>query len=410
MFEKSADKFIEQNTDRFISSYSNQKFSDYPAYPDYFIDCYERYCPDGCDVECPGSEEGFLPQILPKRVPGDVKSLIPTLPNPGNCPKKEKRVYMRAHIGELTEDEVKLIRDTSRADALIVFRQVEDIPRNTPEEEDEHTNLLLTFEAFKTADREGQSRQKRLQIATAMSVIKKAADFRKTRKRAWGYASIMGNVPGIPAEQGSNREDAAALAPVLKGLQMTNEKTNELLEKQNRLIKQGTAVNKKGFDALEPASHQSLKELQNIKTAVDKNTAINKKGFDALEPVSRQSLKELQNVKTAVGKNTAVTAKGVQYLKPVSHKSLAEQVEELPPLHYDKENEYWVSAKTLSKETGMVLSYLRTLRSRSETFTHKGLRYGRDNDGRIWCKRASVEGEKKSRKIFYLRSSFPGNG
>ena len=203
MFDKSADKLIEQNTDRFISGYSNQKFTDYPAYPDYFIDCYERYCPDGCDVECPGSEEGFLPVVQPKRVSGDIQSLMPILPKSGNCPKKEKRVYMRAHIGELTEDEVKLIRDTSRADALIVFRQVEDIPRNTPEEENEHSKLLANFESFKIADRQGLSRQKRLQITIAMSVMKKASDFRKARKRAWGYASIMGNIPGISAEQPS---------------------------------------------------------------------------------------------------------------------------------------------------------------------------------------------------------------
>ena len=271
MSEKSADKLIEQNTDRFLSSYSNQKFPDYPAYPDYFIDCYERYCPEGCDVECPGSEEGFLPVVQPKRLPGDVKNLMPILPKPGNCPKKEKRVYMRAHIGELTEDEIKFIRDTSYTDTLIVFRPVEDIPRNTPEEENEHSGLLASFEAFKIADRQGLSRQKRLQITTVMAMMKKASDFRKARKRAWGYASVIGNVPGIPAEQGSNREDTVAtVVPVLKGLQMTNEKTNELLEKQNRLIENGTAVNKKGFDSLEPVSHQSLKELQNIKTAVNK--------------------------------------------------------------------------------------------------------------------------------------------
>ena len=193
MFDQSADKLIEQNADRFLSSYSNQKFPDYPAYPDYFIDCYERYCPEGCDVGCPGSKDGYLPVVQPKG-----KNLKPILPNLGNCPKKEKRVYMRAHIGELTEDEVKYIGDT---DALIVFRPVEDIPRNTPEEENEHSRLLASFEAFKIADRKTLPRQKRLQIATAMAMMKKASDFRKVRKRALCYASIIGNVPGIPAEQ-----------------------------------------------------------------------------------------------------------------------------------------------------------------------------------------------------------------
>ena len=156
--------------------------------------------------------------------------------------------------------------------------------------------MLASFEAFKIADRKTLPRQKRLQIATAMAMMKKASDFRKVRKRALCYASIIGNVPGIPAEQGSNREDAAALVPVLTGFQKTSEKTNELLEKQNRLIEKGTAVNKKGFNSLKPVSHQSLVEPVSPSTVPDNSLEAGTVVVKEQEKTSKERAKKTKTV------------------------------------------------------------------------------------------------------------------
>ena len=224
--DKSLAASIAKNIEGFIGKYPNYKFpdnlGDYCTV--YFIDCYESSCPDGCDVECPGSAEGFLPQVQPTRVPGDVKSLIPILPKRGECPKKEKRVFMRAHIGELTEDEVKFIgtkscisSDTPHPVTLCRFRQATDISLDTPEERLAHYTLLKKFEEVKAADRQGLSRTQRDKITIAMSAAKLAVNLRMTRKRAWGYSLVVGNVPGIPIEQ-----SAPVLAVETQG---TNRKT-----------------------------------------------------------------------------------------------------------------------------------------------------------------------------------------
>jgi len=208
--DKSLAASIAKNIEGFIGKYPNYKFpdnlGDYCTV--YFIDCYESCCPDGCDVECPGSEEGFLPQVQPTRVPGDVKSLIPILPKRGECPKKEKRVFMRAHIGELTGDEVKFIgtkscisSDTPHPVTLCLFRQATDISLDTPEERLAHYTLLNKFEEVKAADRQGLSRTQRDKITIAMSAAKLAVNLSMTRKRAWGYSLVVGDVPGIPIEQ-----------------------------------------------------------------------------------------------------------------------------------------------------------------------------------------------------------------
>ena len=194
--DKSLAASIAKNIRGFIGRYPNYRFPDnlvdYCSV--YFIDCYETYCPDGCDGadgrerECPRrpSPQHYLPPPLLR----------------GECPKKEKNLYMRVHIGELTEDEVKFLGskscipyDKPHALTLCIFRRAADILLDTPEERLAHYTLLKKFEEVKTADKQGLSRQQRDQITIAISAAKLAVNLRTTRKRAWGYSLVVGNVP-----------------------------------------------------------------------------------------------------------------------------------------------------------------------------------------------------------------------
>jgi hypothetical protein len=202
-FTKSVGENVESNIERFIAEYPNYNSTDYFVdYPVYFIDCYEWYCPAGCNVECPGSDEGFLPLVLPKQDPGGLRPPM-SLPKEGECPKKEKRVYMRVHIGKLTEDEVKYIGDSSLSRKLIDFRLATDVSLETPEEILDHHFLLERYKAEKAADRQGLSSRKKHIITVVVSLVKLAVNLRTTRKRAWGYSLVVGNIPGIPVEQSS---------------------------------------------------------------------------------------------------------------------------------------------------------------------------------------------------------------
>ena len=146
-------------------------------------------------------------------------------------------------------------------------------------------------------------------------------------------------------------------------------------------------------------------------------TAPDRMILEGIDPAVREANREdmavanapvvdaLNIIKAELKANTAVTKKGFDLFKPIHHKSLAELAEMFPPPLYEKEDKHWVLRKILSTKTGTVASYLGTLRKRGETYTINGWRYGRDTDNRVWCKRADVEREPKSRKIFYLRSS-----
>ena len=111
----------------------------------------------------------------------------------------------------------------------------------------------------------------------------------------------------------------------------------------------------------------------------------------------------------AIKESAAAIKRELRSLKPVNHQSLVELVKTLPPLQHEKEDEHWILQKTVAKETGLDLSYLKVQRQRGKTYTYNGIRYGQDKDGRIWCKRAVITGEPKSRKIFYLKSSLSDN-
>jgi hypothetical protein len=113
-------------------------------------------------------------------------------------------VYLRAHLGELTEDEVKFVRSFCGNSESCVFRQATDISLDTPEERLDHYTLLKRFDAVKAADREGLSKQAQGLITIATALVKVAVNLRTTRKRAWGYSLEVGNIPGISAEQSSS--------------------------------------------------------------------------------------------------------------------------------------------------------------------------------------------------------------
>jgi hypothetical protein len=87
----------------------------------------------------------------------------------------------------------------------------------------------------------------------------------------------------------------------------------------------------------------------------------------------------------AIKEGTAVNKKGFQSLKSIDHQSLSELVKTLPPLHCEKEDENWVTASTAVKNTGEPLGNLNKQRQRGESFPFEGLVYGRDPEGRIWC-------------------------
>jgi len=197
-FEKNIEKSIARNIDDFIARYPNYQFTGYFIdCPDYFIDCYEWYCPVGCAAtDCPDK---------PKK--NQLPILLPSLFTQAKCPKQKKRLYMRGHIGELTQDEVKFI--ATHSTKLIVFRPAADISFDTPEKEHEHSALLAEFKTVKAADRQGLPRPTRQQITIAESLIKLAANLRSTRKKAWGYSLVVGNVPGIPIGQPSTTNEAA---------------------------------------------------------------------------------------------------------------------------------------------------------------------------------------------------------
>jgi len=78
------------------------------------------------------------------------------------------------------------------------------------------------------------------------------------------------------------------------------------------------------------------------------------------EPIAVRDIavvEALAEIKAAVGKNTEVTKKGLRLLRPINQQSLTELVEILPPLQYEREDKHWMLQTTLSKETGIVLTY-----------------------------------------------------
>ena len=198
--DKSLETSVVKNIEGFMARYPNQKFADYP---DYFIDCYEWYCPGGGCDECPFKFRPPMPPLLPPRA---------TLKK-GKCPKQEKRVHMRGHIGKLTDEEVKTVGDKALISAsLIVLRCATDISHDTPEAESEHSALLERFATISAADRKKLPSQTQLQITIAVSLVKLAEHLRTTRKRAEGYSLTIGSMPGILAEQPSSEttnEDAS---------------------------------------------------------------------------------------------------------------------------------------------------------------------------------------------------------
>jgi hypothetical protein len=112
-------------------------------------------------------------------------------------------------------------------------------------------------------------------------------------------------------------------------------------------------------------------------------------------------LKELHEIKTAVNKNAAANKKGFDSLKPVSHQSLAELVKTLPPLKQEREDENWVTRTTAVKLTQEEVDTLKKQRQNGENILFKGFEYGRDTKGRIWRK-------SEGRKYFYLRKTLLG--
>ena len=190
--QQTIEKDIEKNIIRFTSSYPNFDFTGYfPTFPDYFIDCCGApFCPDGCEEnssDCPKK----------KKTPDNLRLKRQHWSEIRSCPKKQQLVYMRAHIGDLTKQEIECIRQVSYARTYIVFRLATEITPDSPE----HSMLLKNFEAVKTANRQGLSREDRFRVLVALAVIKLAAHLRSTRRRAWGYSLIVGNVPGIPVDQ-----------------------------------------------------------------------------------------------------------------------------------------------------------------------------------------------------------------
>jgi len=190
--QQTIEKDIEKNIIRFTSSYPNFDFTGYfPTFPDYFIDCCGTpFCPDGCEEnssDCPKK----------KKTPDNLRLKRQHWSEIRSCPKKQQLVYMRVHIGDLTKQEIECIRQVSYARTYIVFRLTTEITLDSPE----HSMLLKNFEAVKTANRQGLSREDRFRVMVALAVIKLASHLRSTRRRAWGYSLIVGNVPGIPVDQ-----------------------------------------------------------------------------------------------------------------------------------------------------------------------------------------------------------------
>jgi hypothetical protein len=169
------------------------------------------------------------PLPKPGEFPGELKTLNPMVQlKRCECEKKDKRVYMRVHIGDLTEDEVRFIGVMSyNAYALCVFRRAADISLETAEENLKHSTLLERFEAVKAADRGERTWQQQLQITSAMSIVKLAAELSATRKRAWGYSLTVGNIPGLSIVQSSPAALATAVTSSESGTVQKDEAVPE---------------------------------------------------------------------------------------------------------------------------------------------------------------------------------------
>ena len=95
--------------------------------PQYFLDYYMPFCPEGCDKkECPKDEQGETQ-------------------SPRGCPKQEKSLYARCDLGILSKDELELLTRNNEDPDIMIFRKAKTIPLNTLEEQDEHLRLIKLF-------------------------------------------------------------------------------------------------------------------------------------------------------------------------------------------------------------------------------------------------------------------------
>jgi len=115
---------------------------------------------------------------------------------------------------------------------------------------------------------------------------------------------------------------------------------------------------------------------------------------DAIQPL----IVAVEKVATAVTKNTAETKKGFQSLKMTNNQSLEELIKIIPtPPH-----EHWVTAQEVADHTSEPIANLNKQRQRGEQVRDDSLVFGRDPEGRIWCRSES------SNVVFYLKSTVPG--
>lgn len=115
--------------------------------------------------------------------------------------------------------------------------------------------------------------------------------------------------------------------------------------------------------------------------------------------VIKETNELLKKQNRLIEKGTTISKKGFGSLKPVDYQSLAELVKTLPPLKSESEDENWVARSTVSELTGEKTESLRQQRRRGETISFEYLLYGKDTEGRIWCK------VSEGRKVFYLKNS-----
>ena len=94
--------------------------------PQYFLDCCEMYCREGCNADdCPVEPEDFP------------------------CPKREKFINIRCYLGDLMEDEVEFLANGIGDPDFMILRRAEDISLDTPEKRLDHSELVDRFEAYK---------------------------------------------------------------------------------------------------------------------------------------------------------------------------------------------------------------------------------------------------------------------
>ena len=218
------EKLTEDNITRFISSYPNYDFTGYfPDFPKYFMDCCGvPFCPDGCEDNSPGCPK------KEKEPTGNLKAQMAYNSTIRGCPNRRVRVHLRAPIGDLTDQEKECIRQ--KAGTYIIFHRVDDISPDSPD----HAMLLKNFETYKTANRQDMSREDRIRINVALALIKLAAHLRATRRRAWGYSLVVGNVPGIPIKLKQSERDAFRSATDPQTAETTKNETQAKERKPRR--------------------------------------------------------------------------------------------------------------------------------------------------------------------------------